>query len=48
MHIFMTRKDLSFYDQVLQAIAILDKKLKFFILTFFTLNPFFSQNIFHL
>ena len=36
----MTNKDCNFCDQILQVVAILDKKLKAFI--------FFSKIIFHL
>ena len=36
----MIGKDLNFCDQILQAVAILDKSLKI-------LNFYFSQNIFH-
>ena len=43
----MIRKDLNFCDQVLQAVAILDKELEIFVLNFFTFNSSISQNIFH-
>ena len=48
-YIFMIRKDWRFRDQNLQlkSVVILDKKLKIFILIFFSFNSFFFQNIFH-
>ena len=43
---FYDRKGFKFFDQILQAAAILDKELKIFILNFFIFNSSFSQNIF--
>ena len=43
----MIRKDRGFYDQNLQSVAILYKKLKIFIFIFFNLNSSFFQNTFH-
>ena len=38
----------NFCDQILQAVSILDKKLKIFIFIFsFNFNTFLFQNIFH-
>ena len=39
-NIFMARKDWNFYDQILKAAVMLDKKLKIFILVFFNFNSF--------
>ena len=51
-NIFISRKDYSFCDQILQVVAILDKKLKIFIFIFFFFFFFFFQfffrDIFHL
>ena len=40
---FVVRKDWIFYDQALQAVAILDKKLKIFIFIFFVFNSSYSK-----
>ena len=39
----MIRKDLNFCDQILEAVAILAKKLKTFIFIFSTLNLLFPK-----
>ena len=47
-YIFISRKDYSFCDQILQVVAILDKKLKIFIFIYFFFFQFFFRDIFHL
>ena len=43
-YIFIIRKDWSNFVQNMQSVAILYKKLKIFILTFFNFNFFFQSN----
>ena len=46
-YIFLIRKDTSFCDLVLKAVAVLDKTLEIYALSFFNFNSFFSLHIFH-
>ena len=44
---FIITKDSSFCDQILQAVAFLDKTLKTFIFIFVNFNSCFLKNTFH-
>ena len=45
-YIFLIRKDTSFCDPILKAVAVLDKKLEILISIFFNFNPSFFPKYF--